>query len=106
MCQIACGPIFEVFEKGKLGEIYNVGSNFEKKNLDTVKTILRFLGKPLSLINFVPDRPGHDFRYSVKCFKIKKLGWAARISFLDGIQSTIDWYTKNQEWVRRKRYVK
>ena len=84
--------IMLVLEKGKKGEIYNIGSYFEQRNIDTVKTILKFLGKKEDLIRFVPDRPGHDFRYSVNCVKIRKLGWHSRISFVDGIKSTIAWY--------------
>jgi dTDP-glucose 4,6-dehydratase len=87
--------IILVLEKGKPGEIYNIGSCFEQKNIDTVKKILRFLGKRESLIRFVPDRPGHDYRYSVNCAKIRQLGWRPGISFVDGIKNTIAWYKSN-----------
>jgi dTDP-glucose 4,6-dehydratase len=89
--------IILVLEKGKLGEIYNIGSCFEQRNIDTVKTILKFLGKKENLIRFVADRPGHDYRYSVDCTKINKLGWRPRISFEDGIKSTIAWYKNNYQ---------
>jgi len=87
--------IMLVLEKGKPGDIYNIGSCFEQKNIDTVKTILKVLGKKGSLIRFVPDRPGHDYRYSVNYSKIRQLGWRAQISFADGIKSTIAWYKSN-----------
>jgi dTDP-glucose 4,6-dehydratase len=94
--------IFLVLEKGKAGEIYNIGSCFEKRNIETVKTILKILGKKNDLIHFVPDRLGHDFRYSVNCAKINKLGWKPQISFDDGITSTIGWYNNNSAWLERK----
>ncbi len=89
--------IFLVLEKGKIGDIYNIGSCFERRNIDTVKTILKCLGKKNDLIQFVPDRPGHDFRYSVDCAKICKLGWRPRVAFEDGIKSTIAWYQTNYQ---------
>ena len=87
--------IMLVLEKGKPGEIYNIGSCFEQRNIETVKMILKFLGKKEDLIRFVPDRPGHDYRYSVNCAKICKLGWRPKVSFVDGIKSTIAWYKSN-----------
>jgi dTDP-glucose 4,6-dehydratase len=95
--------VFTVLEKGKPGEVYNIGTKFESRNIDTVKRILKLLGKGEELITFVPDRPGHDFRYSVAWEKLKKLGWSPRVSFKDGIQQTIAWYTKNQAWVEKKK---
>jgi dTDP-glucose 4,6-dehydratase len=87
--------IFLVLEKGKEGEIYNIGSNFEQRNIDTVKKILKLQSKREDLIRFVPDRPGHDYRYSVDCTKIHKLGWRPQLSFDEGIASTINWYKNN-----------
>ena len=95
--------IFTILEKGQLGEVYNIGTKFESRNIDTVKNILKLLGKGEELITFVPDRPGHDFRYSVAWDKLKKLGWSPKVSFKDGIKETIAWYTKNQRWVERKK---
>jgi dTDP-glucose 4,6-dehydratase len=97
----ACG-IFLVLEKGRVGEIYNIGSCFEKRNIETVKTILKILGKKADLIHFVPDRPGHDFRYSVDCTKINKLGWRPQVAFDEGITSTVAWYNNNSAWLARK----
>ena len=94
--------VFQILEKGKVGEIYNIGSCFERCNIDTVKTILKLLGKSVDLIQFVPDRPGHDFRYSVDCEKLCKLGWHPEVSFDEGIAGTIAWYKINQRWLKAK----
>lgn len=91
-----------IFKKGKIGEIYNIGSYFERNNLTTAQTILKYMDKPKSLIKFVKDRPGHDFRYSVDCAKLRKLGWRPQIRFETGIKSTIHWYTKNLSWLEHK----
>ena len=95
--------ILLIVKKGKPGEIYNIGSGFEKRNIDVVRTILRILNKPESLISFVKDRPGHDFRYSLNTEKIQKeIGWKAKISFEQGIEKTVKWYLDNLDWVSRK----
>ncbi|WP_457640399.1 dTDP-glucose 4,6-dehydratase [Persephonella sp.] len=100
--------IFEIMEKGKEGEIYNVGSGEEKRNIEVVKAILSILGKPEDLIEFVKDRPGHDFRYSLNTEKIEKeIGWKAKIKFEEGIEKTVKWYLDNIDWVERKlKYLK
>ncbi|MEK7275558.1 MAG: dTDP-glucose 4,6-dehydratase, partial [Candidatus Desantisbacteria bacterium] len=78
--------IFSIMEQGKIGEVYNVGSGEEKKNIDVVKAILRLLGKSEGLIEFVKDRPGHDLRYSLNSAKVKnELDWKAKISFEKGM---------------------
>ena len=94
--------------KGKVGETYNIGGGCEVRNIDIVEKICSILDdkKPLSdgssykeLISFVKDRPGHDFRYAIDCTKIEnELGWRAKKSFEDGMQETIAWYLKNEEW--------
>ncbi len=89
-------------ERGKIGEVYNVGSNMERKNIQTVKTVLKLLGKPESLIEFVQDRPGHDFRYSLSCKKIQALGWRPEITFEVGIQRTLRWADENFDWLEGK----
>ena len=95
--------ILLIVKKGKPGEIYNIGSGFEKRNIDVVRTILRILNKPESLISFVKDRPGHDFRYSLNTDKIQKeIGWKAKTSFEQGIEKTVKWYLDNLDWVKRK----
>ena len=91
-----------VLKKGKIGEAYNIGSYCERTNLETATAILRLLGKPRGLIQFVRDRPGHDFRYCVDSAKIRKLGWAPQLSFEQGIGRTIDWYFRNVKWLESK----
>lgn len=100
--------VFEIIEKGKIGEIYNVGSGEEKRNIDVVKSILQILNKPEDLIQFVKDRPGHDFRYSLNVDKIKnELGWEAKVKFEEGISRTVSWYLDNIDWVEKKlKYLK
>ena len=88
-------------ERGTPGEVYNIGSGCEKTNIDVVREVLRLLGKPESLIQFVKDRPGHDRRYSVDCSKIcREWNWAPQVDFSSGIAATIDWYRKHQDWMR------
>ena len=95
--------IFEIIEKGKPGEIYNVGSGEEKENIEVVKAILSILNKPHDLITFVKDRPGHDFRYSLNTEKIEKeIGWKAKVSFEEGIEKTVNWYLSNLNWANKK----
>lgn len=91
-----------IASKGKLGETYNVGTYFEKPNLITAKTILKLLDKSFSLIQFVKDRPGHDFRYSVNYNKLKKLGWQPKIKFHEGIKQTVQWYIDHSHWTDQK----
>ena len=89
-----------IVRKGKPGEIYNLGGHSEKTNLEVVKTILKQLKKPESLISFVTDRPGHDLRYAIDSKKVEKeLGWKRSYKFDKGIKETIDWYVNNQEWI-------
>lgn len=98
----ACG-IETVLKRGKTGEIYNIGSYYECNNLTTARTVLKHMGKPLTLIQFVKDRPGHDFRYSVDCTKLRKLGWRPLVPFDQGMGSTIEWYAQNVRWLENKR---
>lgn len=91
-----------ILRKGEIGEVYNIGTYFERENLTTVKTILNLLGKPESLIQFVRDRPGHDFRYSVDCSKLRRLGWRPHVTFPQGIRQTIGWYTDHLKWMEAK----
>lgn len=99
-----CEAIDLVVHRGKDGEVYNIGGNNERTNLEVVRTVLATLGKPESLIRFVPDRPGHDRRYGIDASKIRReLGWAPRHSFEQGIEATIRWYVDNREWWQRIR---
>ena len=94
-----CKAIDMVTRQGRPGEVYNVGGHNERTNLDVVKTVLRELGKPESLITFVTDRPGHDRRYAIDPSKIHaELGWLPRTKFDDGIHQTVQWYLDNRQW--------
>lgn len=95
-----CAAIATVLEKGVIGEVYNVGGNNEKANIDIVRLILAELGKPESLITYVKDRPGHDRRYAIDNTKITtELGWSPAYTFEQGIKETIQWYLNNTIWV-------
>lgn len=97
-----CAAICTVLEKGVPGEVYNIGGNNEKANIEIVKLILSVLGKPESLITHVQDRPGHDRRYAIDNTKITTLlGWRPTYTFEDGIRETIRWYLEHAEWVER-----
>jgi dTDP-glucose 4,6-dehydratase len=96
-----CEAIDLVLRKGKLGEIYNIAGESEKKNIEITKFILKDLGLSEELIELVKDRPGHDRRYSVDCEKVKKLGWKPKTGLEDGLRKTIFWYQSNREWWER-----
>lgn len=88
-----------VLEKGKVGEVYNIGANTEKPNIEIIKLILGQIEKSEDLIEYVKDRLGHDRRYAINSSKIKnELGWQAEHSFENAIKSTIDWFIKNEKW--------
>ena len=94
-----CSAIEAVMNKGKTGEIYNIGGNNEWANIDVVKEILEQLGKPGSMIEFVKDRLGHDRRYAMDAGKImKQLGWRPRYRFEKGLKDTVQWYLENTDW--------
>jgi len=94
-----CAAIDLVLHRGKEGEIYNVGGNCEKTNLEVVKIILKELNKPESLLRFVKDRPGHDRRYALDTAKIaRELGWYPQRSFEEGIRHTVAWYRHHAGW--------
>ena len=97
-----CAAIAAVLEKGRVGEVYNVGGNNEKANLEIVCLILQELGKPESLITHVQDRPGHDRRYAIDNTKItSELGWKPAYTFEAGIKETVRWYLEHPAWVER-----
>ncbi len=97
-----CSAILTVLEKGVTGEVYNIGGNNERANIEIVKLILSILGKSESLITYVKDRPGHDRRYAIDNTKITStLGWAPSYTFQQGMSETIEWYLKNPGWVER-----
>ena len=86
-------------QKGKPGEVYNIGGNGERDNLSLVKRICQELGKPESLITFVTDRKGHDLRYAIDAGKLRReLSWQPRTSFDTGLRKTVSWYLENRSW--------
>jgi len=88
-----------VLEKGKIGQVYNVGASNEMSNISIIKLILKHLGKSENLIQYVKDRPGHDRRYAIDSTKIQtELGWKPKFSFEQAIEMSIDWYVNNKEW--------
>lgn len=94
-----CSAIDMIIHNGRVGEVYNIGGHNERTNLEVVKTILKELNKPESLIKHVTDRPGHDMRYAIDPTKIKaELGWEPTTLFDEGIKKTIKWYLENREW--------
>ena len=94
-----CRAIDLILEKGKVGQVYNIGGHNEMRNIDIVKKILAILGKPESLITYVTDRKGHDMRYAIDpTFIHKELGWLPETKFDDGIQKTVKWYLENRSW--------
>jgi len=106
-----CSAIYTVLEKGKVGEVYNVGGNNEKSNLEVVHTLCDTLDELMARkdgksyreqITFVKDRPGHDMRYAIDSAKLQtKLGWKPEETFETGIRKTVEWYLNNQQWCQR-----
>lgn len=94
-----CEAIDIILHHGKEGEVYNIGGNNERENIEVVKMILKELRKPESLIRFVKDRPGHDKRYALDTFKMEReFGWKPKINFEEGLKDTIKWYIENKQW--------
>lgn len=94
-----CRAVDLVLHRGRAGEVYNIGGNSERRNIEIVELILRELGRDESLIRFVEDRPGHDRRYAIDASKIRnELGWKPLYSFEEGIRETIRWYIDNRDW--------
>jgi dTDP-glucose 4,6-dehydratase len=95
-----CAGIERVWRQGRVGEVYNIGGRRELTNLELTHALLEAVGKPRSLIRFVPDRPGHDRRYAIDCSKIEaELGWSPTITFEDGLRETVKWYRDHPEWI-------
>jgi len=99
-----CRAILLALEQAKAGAVYNIGARNERHNIDVVKSVLRTLGKPESLIRFVTDRPGHDRRYAIDPALIEtELGWHPRETWESGLEKTINWYRENDRWLARAR---
>ena len=95
-----CRAILAVIERGRAGEVYNIGGSRALANRDVVAKILAELGQPETLMQPVLDRPGHDRRYALSSEKLaRETGWKPQVSFEDGLQSTIDWYQSNTAWI-------
>jgi dTDP-glucose 4,6-dehydratase len=95
-----CSALYAVLTRGEAGEVYNIGGNNERANLEIVKHIIRTLGAEESLISYVKDRPGHDRRYAIDNTKITtRLGWSPAYTFESGLAETIAWYQHNSEWL-------
>jgi dTDP-glucose 4,6-dehydratase len=96
-----CSAIEHVLRYGEPGGIYNIGGGNERENIVVAEAILKHLGKPMSLIRFVQDRPGHDRRYAVDCSRLHALGWAPSVPFEEGFRATVDWYRNHEAWWRK-----
>jgi dTDP-glucose 4,6-dehydratase len=97
-----CEAIDIVLHNGKEGNVYNVGGENERTNIEIVKLILKALGKPETLIKYVKDRPGHDRRYAIDSTKLKReLGFSPKTDFAHGMEETVKWYKENRDWWER-----
>jgi dTDP-glucose 4,6-dehydratase len=95
-----CRGIMAVLERGRIGEVYNIGGTDIVENIAMAKALLKAMGKPETLLTYVKDRPGHDRRYALDCKKIAaELDWQPQITLADGLRQTVDWYKTNTAWV-------
>ncbi len=95
-----CRAIDMVLHEASIGGVYNVGTGVETAGLEVAKAVLDITGKPQSLIEFVADRPGHDYRYALDIDRITQLGWMPKVGLADGLERTVSWYRKHPEWWR------
>lgn len=95
-----CEAILKVMEQGEVGQIYNIGAGNQVSNRELTEALLSILELPNSLITFVEDRPGHDFRYAVDSSKIRQLGWVPHVELQEGLAKTVDWYRRREDWWR------
>jgi dTDP-glucose 4,6-dehydratase len=96
-----CRAVDLVARRGAAGEVYNIGANDERRNIEVARRIVKRLGKSRELITFVADRLGHDRRYALDCRKLRTLGWKPEVSFEDGLERTVTWYVENEAWWRK-----
>lgn len=96
-----CRALDLIIKRGKGGEIYNIGANHEKKNIEVAEKIIELLGKPKDLIKQVSDRLGHDRRYAVDCKKLHSLGWKPDLEFEQSLEKTVQWYCENTSWWKK-----
>ncbi|MFH0771032.1 MAG: dTDP-glucose 4,6-dehydratase [Candidatus Omnitrophota bacterium] len=96
-----CDALYFLLKNGQAGETYNIAGGCEIANIDMAKSLLKLMGKPISMIEYVKDRPGHDKRYSISDSKIKSCGWAPKNEFPDALRRTIEWYQDNQGWWKK-----
>lgn len=94
-----CAAILQVIKKGALGEVYNIGGRQEVRNLEVVQKLLAILGQPTDAFEYVPDRPGHDWRYSLDSSKVEALGWRPTVGLDEGLRRTASWYRQNHAWI-------
>ena len=95
-----CRGILAVLERGRIGEVYNIGGSHVEENLSIAQRLLRLIGKPETLVRYVADRPGHDRRYALDCTRIRtELAWKPGVPLEDGIRQTIQWYQDNGKWL-------
>jgi len=92
--------VLAVLDRGAIGEVYNIGGGFELENIELARRICALAGAPESQIAFVPDRPGHDFRYGLRDERLRALGWTPRVPFEDGLAGTVEWYREHLDWLR------
>jgi dTDP-glucose 4,6-dehydratase len=95
-----CRAIDLVLHEAPVGGVYNVGTGVETSGLEVAKALLEITGKPQSLIEFVADRPGHDYRYALDTDRITQLGWEPKVGLADGLERTVSWYQKHPQWWR------
>ena len=96
-----CRAIDMVLHEAPPGGVYNVGTGAETTGLQVAEAVLEIMGKPHSLIEFVADRPGHDYRYALDISRVTELGWEPQVTFAEGLERTVRWYEKHQDWWRR-----
>ncbi|RZN14298.1 MAG: dTDP-glucose 4,6-dehydratase [Methanosarcinales archaeon] len=99
-----CHAIDLILQHGEVGEIYNIGGGVERTNIEITEKILEILGKDSSMIEHVKDRPGHDFRYSLDCSKLKDIGWVPKYNFEDALGKTVGWYIENEWWWKKLKH--